>query len=103
MSQPVLINGTCRPASSSQTFQAANPTTREVIPEEYPVSDWSDCDAALDAAVAAAREMRKLSGAQIAAFLEAFADRIEARKDELVEMAHQETALPKSPRLADAE
>lgn len=103
MSQPVLINGTWRPASSSQTFQAANPTTREVIPEEYPVSDWSDCDAALDAAVAAAREMRKLSGAQIAAFLEAFADRIETRKDELVEMAHQETALPKSPRLADGE
>ena len=103
MSHPVLIAGQWRPADASKTFQADNPTTREAIPDEYPVSSWADCDAALDAAVAAAREMRKLSGEQIAVFLETFADRIEARKDDLVEMAHAETALPKSPRLADGE
>ena len=103
MAHPVLIAGEWREASSSRTFQADNPSTREPIAEDYPVSDWSDCDAALDAAVEAAKAMRKLSGEQIAQFLEAFADRIEARKDDLVEMANAETALPKSPRLADGE
>ena len=103
MSQPILINGEWRSADASRTFQAYNPTTRQVIEDEYPVSNWSDCDAALAAAAAAAVEMRNLSGMQIAEFLEAFADRIEARKDDLVDMAHAETALPKSPRLADGE
>lgn len=103
MAHTVLINGQWREADASKTFQAHNPATREPIPENYPVSKWSDCDTALDAAFAAAKEMRKLSGDQIAQFLEAFADRIEARKDDLVEMAHTETALPKSPRLADGE
>lgn len=103
MTHPVLIAGQWRPANASKTFQADNPTTREPIPEDYPVSTWEDCDEALNAAVEATAEMRKLSGEQIAKFLETFADRIEARKDDLVEMAHAETALPKSPRLADGE
>jgi NADP-dependent aldehyde dehydrogenase len=47
--------------------------------------------------------MRTLSGDQIAAFLDAFAARIEARKDDLVKIANLETALPASPRLADNE
>ena len=103
MAHPVLINGEWREANASKTFQADNPLTREPIPEDYPVSTWADCDAALAAAAAAAKEMRKLSGDDIAKFLEAFADGIEARKDDLVELANQETALPKSPRLADGE
>lgn len=103
MAHPVLIAGEWRPANADKNFQADNPTTREAIADEYPVSNWADCDAALDAAVDAARAMRKLSGEQIAVFLEKFADRIEARKDDLVDMAHAETALPKSPRLADGE
>ena len=37
----------------------------------------------------------------IAQFLTQFADRIEAAKTALVEMAHVETALPKSPRLGN--
>ena len=103
MVHPVLIAGQWREANANATFQAHNPTTREPIPEDYPVSSWADCDAALDAAQAAAQQMRKLTGEQIAQFLEAFADQIEARKDELVKMAHAETALPISPRLADGE
>lgn len=103
MAHPVLIAGKWREAIASSTFQAHNPSTREAIPEDYPVSDWADCDAALTAAVDAAKAMRRLSGDEIANFLEAYATRIEARKDDLVEMAHQETALPKSPRLADGE
>jgi NADP-dependent aldehyde dehydrogenase len=40
---------------------------------------------------------------QIAKYLTRFADRIEARKTEIVEAAHAETSLPKAPRLADVE
>jgi len=55
------------------------------------------------AAVEAAAEMRSLDGEKIAAFLESFAVKIEGRKDDLVKLANQETALPVSPRLADGE
>lgn len=103
MAEPVLINGEWKQANASSTFQSFNPNTTEPLPCEFPVSNWSDCDEALSAAVSAASELRVLSGSQIAAFLRAFADRIEARADQLVAAAHQETALPKSPRLADVE
>ena len=75
----------------------------EPLPEEYPVSSWQDCDEALAASAQASEQMRTLTGDQIAAFLDAFAARIEARKDDLVKIAILETALPASPRLADNE
>lgn len=101
--QPVLLAGTWRQADATGTFQSTNPATKESLPEVYPVSSWADLDTALDAATAAFAEMRDLTGAQIAAFLESFANRIESRAEELVRQAHLETALPVSPRLADVE
>ena len=101
--QQVLIAGRWRPSQATGTFRADNPTTKEPLPDEYPISSWQECDEALNAAVAAAAELRKLPGEKIAEFLEAFATRLEARKDELVAMAHAETGLPKAPRLADVE
>jgi len=47
--------------------------------------------------------MRKAGPDQTAAFLEAFADRIDANKESIAQMANAETALPVSPRLADVE
>lgn len=101
--QKVLIAGEWRASDLTKTFRAENPSTKEALPDEYPVSSWADCDAALHSAATAADAMRSLSGEQIASFLEAYSDRIEARKDDLVEMAHAETALPKAPRLGDVE
>ncbi|MBC8352102.1 MAG: aldehyde dehydrogenase (NADP(+)) [Planctomycetes bacterium] len=101
--QQVLIAGNWRDAHSTKTFRANNPATKEPLADEYPVSSWDDCDAALEAAAAASVVMRGLTGDQIAIFLEAYADRIEQRKDELVELAHVETALPEAPRLGDVE
>ncbi len=101
--QKILIAGTWRDANSTSTFQADNPATASALPDEYPVSAWEDCEEALVAANAAYKELRVMDGAKIADFLEAMADAIEARADELVEMANLETALPKSPRLADVE
>jgi NADP-dependent aldehyde dehydrogenase len=101
--EPVLIAGEWRVADSTGTFQAENPATKEALAPVYPISSWADCDAVLDAAAAAFLEMRSMPGSRIAEFLEAFANRIEARADDLVEMANLETALPKAPRLADVE
>ena len=54
ITQPVLLAGTWRQADAASTYQAENPATGERLPEAYPVSRWSDCDAALTAAAAAA-------------------------------------------------
>ncbi len=101
--QNVLIGGDWRPAQAAGSFRAENPAAREPLPDEYPISSWSDCDAALSAAATAAAELRRLPTGRLADFLERYAQRIEARAAELVEMAHAETALPKAPRLADIE
>jgi len=101
--QPVLIAGAWRAAESSGVFHAENPATGETLPDEFPISRWADCDAALTAATGAAELLRTVSPAQLARFLTRFAERLEARAAELVECAHRETGLPKSPRLADVE
>ncbi len=101
--RPVLIAGTWRDADASGSFQATDPNTATPREAMFPVSTWADCDAALDAAVAAHAALRKLPAEQIARFLERFADRIEAAKEQLVETAYAETGLAKSPRLADVE
>ncbi len=103
MSAPVLIGGKWRPANSSGTFRGENPTTSEPIPEEFPISTWADCDAALDAATAAFAAMRTMPAERIAKFLEAYAAAIEANADALVAIANAETALPVAPRLKDVE
>jgi len=100
---PVLIAGQWRPSQSTGTFQVENPATGQLLPGEYPESSWADCDAALAAATEAAAILRTLPPAQIARFLNRFADRIEARKAELVELTHAETGLPKAPRLGEVE
>jgi alpha-ketoglutaric semialdehyde dehydrogenase len=101
--QPVLIDGVWRAAQASGTFRAENPATREPLADEYPISTWADCDAALAAAVKASVALRTVSPELIAKFLDRFAERIEGRAADLVDLAHQETAYPKSPRLADVE
>ena len=100
---PVLVAGQWRPAHSTSSFKSENPALGETLPGEYPTSDWADCDAALTAAAEVATVLRTTPPERLAAFLSAFASRIEARKDELVDMAHAETGLPQKPRLADVE
>ena len=101
--RPVLIAGQWREAQSQSTFQATDPNKNTKLDAEFPVSDWADCDAALEAAADAARQLRSLPVAKIAEFLECYADRIEAAKEALVEAAFTETGLAQSPRLADVE
>ena len=100
---PVLIAGEWRKAQSHRSFSSEDPALGEKLPGEYPISDWADCDAALAAATAAAAVLRAAAPDRVAAFLDAYAGRIEARKAEIVDVAHAETGLPKAPRLADVE
>src|SRR5262245_53820715 len=103
MPASILIAGQWRSSNSSGVFRAENPATKELLPDEYPVSSWADCDAALDAATSAFEELRR-SGPELSAkFLEAYAAGIEGRADDLVTIAHAETGLPIAPRLKDVE
>ena len=95
----VLIAGQWRDSDATQTFQASDPRAATLIPEDYPVSSWAECEAALDAAGAAYTELREMPGEKIAAFLEAYATRIDARSEEIRTLAAQETALPAETRL----
>lgn len=101
--EPILVAGRWRPATARSTFQALDPKTGATREAVWPVSEWADVDEALDAAVAAAAELAKLPAERIAAFLERFANRLEARGEALVAAAHAETGLAVKPRLADVE
>jgi NADP-dependent aldehyde dehydrogenase len=101
--QPVLIRGEWRPAHATGSFRSVNPADGTPFPEEFPVSGWPDCDAALSAAVAAAADLAAVPREKIAQFLTRFAERLGANAAELVETAHGETCLAKAPRLAEVE
>ncbi len=101
--QKILVAGQWRASDASESFQSANPALNEMLPERYPVSSWSDCDAMLDAAYEAAEQLREVPATKIAEFLEAYAKLIEANAEKLVSFANLESALPIKPRLADVE
>jgi NADP-dependent aldehyde dehydrogenase len=101
--QKVLIDGAWVESQGRETFQALNPQTGQSLPDAYPVSPWSEIERALNAASAAAWRVRGWGGERFAAFLEAFAARLEKRADELVAVAQAETALPIEPRLKSVE
>jgi NADP-dependent aldehyde dehydrogenase len=102
--QPVLVAGQWRAARHAVgAFQPLNPATGEPLPERYPTSGREDMLAALEAGHGAAAALAQTPPEPMAAFLERFADLIEARRDELVQRAHLETGLPAEPRLGTTE
>jgi NADP-dependent aldehyde dehydrogenase len=96
---PVLIAGKWRPSDSTGTFQADDPRAAAPIPEDYPISSWAECEAALDSAVNAFAELRQMPRQRIASFLENYAQRIDDRSAEIRKLAQRETALPAETRL----
>jgi len=101
--QPILLNGSWTSSVATATFQAVNPATEQPMPQTFPVSPWSEIDAVIGHAARASAEMRGWPGSRFAEFLEVYATEIESRAELLVETAHAETGLPKSPRLKDGE
>jgi len=100
---PILVAGTWRPAAAVDSYRAFDPAAGRPLGTAWPVSGWTDVDAALDAAVAAARELAALPDDARGTFLDRYAARLEARADELVAVAHGETGLAVQPRLAAVE
>lgn len=99
--ETVLINGEWRPsANQGGSFQAIDPTCGLAIGPHFPISGRADVEAALQAAVDCVPALVGAGAEQIAAFLEAYAKGIEDAADDLVALAHAETVLPISPRLA---
>ncbi len=103
MTHKVLIAGKWCPSQATGTFQAEDPKTLASLPGEYPVSHWDECSRALDAAVDAFEKMQSMPRERIAAFLERFADRIQARSEAICQWTARETGLPVEPRLASGE
>jgi NADP-dependent aldehyde dehydrogenase len=99
----VWIGGEWRESDAEGVFEPENPATGEKLGREFPVSGWSDCDRALAAAAQAALELEQIPAEKIAAFLERYASELEADAEAIVQAAHEETALPVSPRLKDVE
>ena len=51
--RPVLIAGQWRDADYQNTFRATDPNKNASLAAEFPVSSWSDCDAAIAVMTAA--------------------------------------------------
>ncbi len=101
--EKVYINGIFRDSVAASSFRASNPSTGEALERDFPVSEWKEIDEALEVASSCFKELRSMSPDKIAAFLDTFADLIQSDKDTLVDLAHEETGLPKTPRLGDVE
>ncbi len=101
--RPVLVDGEWRPSVASGSFRAVDPTTGAELPDDYPVSTFADLEQALEAAARLVDEHPRLDPDRLAGLLETLAGTLEARREELVAMAHRETALPAEPRLASVE
>jgi alpha-ketoglutaric semialdehyde dehydrogenase len=103
--QQILRNGQWidseRPAGA---FHAFNPAKKEKLAERaFPISDWEEVEALIDAGHDAAQVLRDAPADRIARFLEAYAAGIEAETDRLAAMGNLETGLPVKPRLAGVE
>ena len=101
--QPVLINGQWRSSVGKETFQAVDPSTKQPLAEQFPISPWVEIEEAIRHAAEAAAIVRGWPGERFAAFLEDYATRIEARAADIIAIAHRETGLPVEPRLKIAE
>lgn len=100
---PILLAGRWTDSRSSSKFSATDPNRNQPLERQFPVSDWTEIDAALQAAADAFDQLKTVSRSQIAMFLDRYADAIDAAADELVATAHAESGLPTSPRLRDVE
>ena len=101
--EPILVAGSWRAAETIDSYRAVDPSTGSAREAVWPVSGWSDVEAALDAAVAAASELRATPPERCGEFLDHYADRLASIAEKLVAAAHAETGLAVKPRLAEVE
>lgn len=80
--------------SGTQTYQAINPSTQEVLPGDFVAATEQEVNQAVELAYDAWKTYRNTTGAQKAVFLRTIADEIEALDQELINRASQESGLP---------
>lgn len=103
MKPQILVAGAWRDADAVGSFRAVDPSCGQAIGDEFPVSSRADLEAALSAACDVAADLAATPPETIAAYLDAYADGIQAHSQELATLAHQETGLPAPTRLAATE
>ena len=81
-------------ADAGRSFRAFNPSEGWEFGPEFFEATPAEIDRAMVAAAQAFPQYRRSSAEQIAGFLESIALKIEALGDELINRAHEETALP---------
>ena len=101
--QPILIHGQWRDSAGKELFQAVDPSNKQKLPEQFPVSPWGEIEEVIRCSAEAATTVRGWPGERFAAFLEDYATRIEARAADIIAIAHRETGLAVEPRLKIAE
>lgn len=103
--QQLLINGTWQNSQNSTGhFHSFNPATKEALTErQFPISNWEEIVALVDAGYQAAQELLDKSPDEIAGFLESYATKIKTNTEKLAEIGKLETGLPVKPRLAEVE
>ncbi|MDT0689081.1 aldehyde dehydrogenase (NADP(+)) [Salegentibacter sp. F188] len=102
--QKILIAGGWRDARNPEGFfHSSNPAEKSELSDSFPISSREEVLEMIQSGKEAAEAMYSIPPEKIADFLEKFASNIEACTDELVEIAHLETALPKETRLRAVE
>src|SRR5690606_29882008 len=101
--QPVLIDGQWIVSAGSKTFHATNPATKQPLPHQFPVSPWSEVEAALEAAAQTFEQTRQWPGVRFADFLEAYAVAIETDAEAIVTVVYEESGYPLVARLKTGE
>src|ERR1017187_6412508 len=94
----VSFLGNRRSTTQGASFQGKNPQTGASLDPPYFSAAPSEVDEAIKLASEAFTSYSQVSGKTKAAFLRRAAEQFEARKQELAERAHLESALP-MPRL----
>lgn len=96
----ILSDGTWTDAGDGNTmFHATNPSTGEPLDSSFPICSRTNLEAMADAARAAVRHPANADPERVARFLELYAARLDASRDEIAAMAHLETGLPLETRL----
>ena len=85
------------------SFKAVSPLTAKQLPDSFPVSSFLDLDEMLQWQIEEQSAKESLTGAQLSQFLLDLCGELSRNREKLLETAHNETALEKSPFLDEIE
>ncbi len=85
------------------SLQSVNPASGVAFGHAFKTSTRAELEAMARAAHATVECMADAPGAQLAGFLEEYARLLDADRSALAQLAHEETALPLTPRLSEVE